>query len=143
MQEINEKKSMSVFLERFALTESKLVLPKGYAGWQLYSPEGKEQSKLTSEAVKALNTGMRKATGELKKWMNKNEVNQGGASMGVAAKFLGKIWGKHVEPVFDDSKYTSTGINDTEPRYIAAQLLIDLIKNYYGISGYTDLGDYL
>ena len=61
--------------------------------------------------------------------------------MNKVAKLLGKIYDKAMYPTM--RKHSQFGATDTEPRGVAAQGLIDTAKAFYGISGWTELGDYI
>lgn len=41
------------------------------------------------------------------------------------------------------TKFGKQGACDSEPRYVVQQTLIDYVKDYYGIEGFTDLADYM
>lgn len=141
---------MSMILNRIELFEScseysnKESLPKNYAGWQLQEPLSEEERKITSDAVRDLNDGMRKGMRELKKWMEDVDIDAN-TNYGIseAGKKLSEVWDKYIKPIMGNEKYKSTGISDAEPIYEAGQRLIDLIKEYYGLTGWTSLGDYI
>jgi hypothetical protein len=140
---------MSMILNRIELFESyseeskEKILPKNYVGWQLQEPLSEEEKKITSNAVKDLNNGMRDGMRELKKWMESANIDISKNGISEAGEKLSEVWGKYIKPVIENEKYKSTGINDAEPIYEAGQRLIDFIKEYYGLTGWTSLGDYI
>lgn len=143
---------MSMILNRLELFESysdledpnKDSLPKNYVGWQLQEPLTPEERNIMSDAVKDLNSSMKTGMRELKKWMESVNIDVSTRDgMSEAGKKLSEVWGKHIKPVIGNEKYKSTGISDAEPIYEAGQRLIDFIKKYYGLTGWTSLGDYI
>jgi len=98
--------------------------------WELYDMKG------VGKVARAMNAGMRKAIKQIEKDLGKYPYDEA-----KWAKRIGAAYKKHVEPVM--SKYSSFGAWDTEPRYHAAQGLVDVVKGWYGINGWTNLGDYI
>lgn len=141
---------MSMILNRLELFESYSenfnddYLPKNYVDWQLQEPITQEERKITSDAVKDLNSSMRIGMRELKKWMESVDIDVSTTDgISEAGKKLSEVWNKHIKPIIENEKYKSIGINDAEPIYEAGQRLIDFIKRYYGLTGWTSLGDYI
>ena len=105
--------------------------------WSLFSDK-----KGVGQASKDLNGAMRKAVKTLESEMKK-VVLKGNQPYKEEfwAKRLGKVYDKIVYPVM--KKHRSFGATDTEPRNHAQQGLIDAVKSFYGISGWTNLGDWM
>ena len=40
-------------------------------------------------------------------------------------------------------KHADSGATDTEPRYVVGQALVDVVKDHFGIDGWTELGDFV
>jgi len=138
------KHEMSMVLNRIELLEGMDPLPSSYYGWKLNEPLDSISKKTMSELVKKLNSAMRLSFSELKSWMDKNEID---ISKKEDFKRVGKnlynTWGKNIKPIIDNKKYNKTGISDVDPIYEAGQRLIDYIKKYYNITGWTNLGEYI
>lgn len=109
----------------------------GADGWSLLAVGDGAKDGEVDKAVKALNIAMAKAEGQLKKEMAKIHTFDAD-EIGPKA---GEIFGKIVEPIL--KKHKQVGSNDTEPRYVAVQGLINMVKKHYGIKGWTMLGDYI
>lgn len=139
-----KKEGMSDILNRIELVESKVAIPKDYRGWLLHEPVDRASADLTRKAIGLLRSAVINAAKELEAGM-KDRANGGGKNFDseVEGKALSDAWGKHVKPVLDDKRYDSVGFGEPEPRVIAGQKLIDAIKGFYGIKGWTDLGDYI
>lgn len=134
MRELLER--LEVFVESRAID-----LPDGYRGWRLYSPGSSEEKKVVDRAVKDLNAATRKAAWELKGWMKRHpSIDFKGPGAGPE---LSRVWKKHIKPVLSKDEYKSSGVAESETMYIVAQLLVDFVKDYYGFSGWTKLGDYI
>jgi hypothetical protein len=54
---------------------------------------------------------------------------------------LASTWSKILYPVM--AKYSDYGATDSEPRYHGGQYLVDVIKAFYGLGGFINLGDYI
>ena len=127
-----KKESMSSLLNR--LEESvNLDLPKTYKDWLLNEPIDKERSTLTKEAVVELNKAVKMAASSLMKDMRKRKMN-GVFVEKDEGEVLGKVWKKYINPVLNDNKYESVGFGEPEPRVLAGQKLINVIKDFYGIT---------
>jgi len=133
--------SMSSLIMRLELTEAltaKLNLPKDYIEWQLV---GSDDNGMNKEAVKDLNNAMKKASSDILKVIKLQEKETEPYDEDVLGKAIAKAFKKHLESIM--KKHSDVGANDTEPRYEAIQRLIDFVKGYYGITGWTNLGDYI
>lgn len=125
------------------LLESK-GLPRTYRGWMLYDPVDKASADVTKKAVSDLAAGVKKAKSAILSELKSAPKGETRAfSDKVDGELLSRAWRKHVKPVFDDKKYKNVGFSEPEPRVIAGQALIDTIKGFYGIKGFTNLGDYI
>ena len=136
-----KKESMSFLLNRLEESVS-LDLPKTYKDWLLNEPVDKERFTLTKEAVIELNKAVKMAASSLMMDMKKRKMN-GVFVEKDEGEVLGKVWKKYIKPVLNDNKYESVGFEEPEPRVLAGQKLINVIKDFYGITGWTNLGDYL
>ncbi len=99
--------------------------------WELYS-----DMKGVGKAARAMNAAMRKAYKVIEKDLGKYKYDE--AEWG---KRLAAVYYKHVEPVM--RKHSSFGAYDSEPRYHVMQGLISIVKDWYGIDGWTGMGDYI
>jgi len=135
-----KSESLESVLERLEMLEgvsgAVLKSPKGARGWVLYD----DNPKAAKEAAKDLSNGLARAASDIAKWMKKNPAKPADFDKTVG-KILGQAWGKHMSPRFE--KYRGLGADDTETRYVGAQALIDMIKSFYGVKGYTSLGDWI
>lgn len=137
------KESMSSILGRIELWESvRLDLPKTYKEWLLYDPADKDAVSLTKDAVSDLNSAVKLAASYLMKNMKKRKMN-GVFIEKDEGEILSKAWKKYVKPVLNNKSYESIGFKNPEPRILAGQKLINVIKNFYGVTGWTNLGDYI
>ena len=135
--------SMSLILGRLELLESiRLDLPKTYKDWLLYDPADKDSADLTKKAVSELNLAVKTAASYLLKDMKNRKMN-GVFVEKDEGEVLSKVWKKYVKPVLNNKSYESVGFGDPEPRVLAGQKLIDIIKEFYGVKGWTSLGDYI
>ena len=139
-----KREGMSGILSRIELVESRVAIPKDYRGWLLHEPVDSVSADFTKKAVGLLRSAVMKAAKELEAGM-KDRAGGGGKNFDseVEGRALSDVWRKHVKPVLDDKRYDSVGFREPEPRVIAGQKLIDIIKGFYGIKGWTDLGDYI
>jgi hypothetical protein len=103
--------------------------------WELYTSVG-DVKKLSKKAAGELNKAMTAISREVEKTADKRPYEEE-----WWAKQLGYLYDKHIKPL--EKKYRETGITDTEPHYHIAQGMIDMVKSFYGIQGWTDLGDYI
>lgn len=90
-----------------------------------------------AKAAQGISAALTKATKVLFGFMSKNPDY-------VESKIgreLGKVYKSDIAKVLE--KYGEFGAMDTESHHAAQQILIDQIKTYYGITGWTDLADYL
>lgn len=114
--------------------------PRSINDWQIFSKPG------AGAAAKALTVALKKSQAVLLQSLRSKAYKDLEPDWEVdhenrVAKLIGKVYSKVLYPVM--SKFTNFGATDTEPRYVAAQALIDTAKNFYGISGFTNLGDYI
>lgn len=139
-----KRESMSSVLGRIELMEGKVSLPGNYKGWLLYEPADRGSADLTKKAIGDLNAAVRKAASELLGGMKKRAKIAGKLfDKNVDGAALSKAWDRHVKPVLDSKQYVDVGFSEPEPRVVAGQKLIDVIKGFYGIKGWTSLGDYI
>jgi hypothetical protein len=140
-----KRESMSVILGRLELIESR-TLPSTYEGWLLNEPVDRDSAALTKRAIGELRMAVKEASAELLKGMKERAKNVGRGVLKISKDdgiALSKVWKKHVQPVLDNGKYEPVGFLYPEPRVIAGQKLIDVIKEFYGVKGFTNLGDYI
>ena len=136
-----KKESMSSLLNR--LEESvNLDLPKTYKDWLLNEPSDRVSADFTKKAVNVLNTAMKDAAVELTKSMRRRKMH-GIFVEKDEGKVLSWVWKKYIKPIFDNKIYDIVGFGEPEPRVLAGQKLINVIKDFYGITGWTNLGDYI
>jgi hypothetical protein len=120
--------------------QAALWTPRSRRDWQIYDMPGAAQA--ARDLTKALGQSRKLLKAALKTKDYKNlDPDWNRDQMGKVAKLIGKIYDKAMYPVM--RKYTKFGATDTEPRGVAAQGLIDVAKAFYGISGWTELGDYI
>lgn len=99
--------------------------------YELYS-----SVKESKAAASALNKAMREIAKEISKLVVKHPYDEK-----WWGRKIGELYQKHIGPV--NKEYRDTGIEDTEPRYHIAQGIIDMVKGWYGIEGWTNLGDWI
>lgn len=133
MKEMIENVRMDSMLESMGLSS-----PKTARDWSLYDGESPDAKARNMSAVRELNAGMRKAAGNVYRRISK-EID--GYSEREVGKAIGDEMRRHVFPVMD--KYSDRGAADTEPKYLAVQAIIDMVKKFYDIDGFTGLGDYV
>lgn len=115
---------------------------KSAAEWELYTystdkgPDVSDKKKEAKAAASALNKAMKVIAKEISKLVVEHSYDEAWWS-----KKLGALHTKYIRPV--EKKYGDTGITDTEPNYHVGQGMIDMVKNWYGIKGWTNLGDWL
>jgi len=103
--------------------------------WELFTVEPKLKKQATKAAA-ALNKAMQSIARDISKLAKKRPYDEE-----WWGKKLAELQATHILPV--ERKYRNTGITDTEPRYYVAQGMINMVKELYGITGWTDLGDYI
>ena len=136
-----KKESMSFLLNRLEESVS-LDLPKTYKDWLLNEPSDRVSADFTKKAVNVLNTAMKDAAVELTKSMRRRKMH-GIFVEKDEGKVLSWVWKKYIKPIFDNKIYDIVGFGEPEPRVLAGQKLINVIKDFYGITGWTNLGDYI
>jgi hypothetical protein len=111
-----------------------IKIPTSGRDWQLFTTV-----RGVGEAAKKMTKGLKKAITELTKLMREERTE----SVPEIAKMIGYVWKKHIETAMARCK--GYGATDTEPRYRAAQALIDKAKQWLGMSGYymPELGDWI
>jgi hypothetical protein len=134
----SRSRSMKEMIEELQMESKGLVIPSGVKGWSLYGGESPEENKRNREAVKDLNAAMRKASNEVYKKISKEISGYVERDVGRA---IGGAMRRYVFPVME--RYSDRGADDTEPKYIAVQAVIDMVKKFYEIEGFTNLGDYV
>jgi len=117
-----------------------LWTPRSRRDWQIYDNPGAGQAarELTSALVKTRKLLM--AALKTKEYKSL-DPDWNPKDMSKVAKLIGKVYDKAMYPTM--RKHNAFGATDTEPRNVAAQGLIDAAKAYYGITGWTELGDYI
>jgi hypothetical protein len=91
----------------------------------------------SNRAAKDISSAMTKAVKVIFGYMEKNpDYNESKLS-----RELGKVYKSTVDPVME--KHADSGAQDSEARHAVQQTLINQVKTYYGISGFTDLADYM
>jgi len=109
----------------------------GLEGWELYEPETKAQVAKTAKAVTALNGAMSK----FQKAVRKDLAKITEYDTKVAGPIAGALYDKLIDPVH--SKYRSIGADDTPVREISVLAAIQMVKDVYGKTGWSKLGDYI
>jgi hypothetical protein len=134
--------------ENPALRPDLLPLLKSAAGQPTLQKDWEIYSSIPGHGAvtRALNAAAKKAGDALLKTLRTPEYKDLDPSyrredLKKVGALLASVWSKSLYPVM--SKYSDYGATDTEPRYHGGQYLIDVIKAFYGISGFTDLGDYI
>ena len=128
--------STSELLNRLEEAAPKIVWKSLSADdWELYTIDA-EHKKASRKAASALNKAMKTVAKEVGKLAAKNPYNEEFWGKKIAA-----LYAKHVRPV--QREHSDTGAQDTEPHYHIAQGMVDMVKNWYGITGWTDLGDWI
>lgn len=134
----SRSRSMKEMIEDLQMESKGLVVPKGIKGWSLYEGESPEANKRNREAVKDLGSALKRAAGDVYRKISK-EID--GYVEERVGKAIGVAMRRHVFPVME--KYADRGADDAEPRYVAVQSVIDMVKEFYGIDSFTGLGDYI
>jgi hypothetical protein len=130
MRELIEKK--------LAEAQEGLWTPKMDAeGWKLYDPETAADEKKTKKAVSALNSAMKKFQKAVRKALSKVPEYD----TKTAGPIGGELYDKIIGPVH--SKFRSVGADDTPVREISTLAAIQMVKDVYGKTGWTKLGDYI
>jgi len=116
--------------------------PESANDWELYDMPG------AAEAARELSQALKKAKALLQRKLKALDVDyeppwsddEVEAQVGEA---LGDVYRRVAEPVM--KKHSDLGAQDTEPRYVMGQALINAIKDFYGISynQWTELGDWI
>ena len=98
---------------------------------QLYRKKG------NGTAARSLSTGITRAIVEVIPMLGS------AYDMDRNARAIGKVFDKHVRPRMN--KHAHVGARDTEPRYVAAQTIINYVKDHLGIprNEWTTLGDWI
>jgi len=109
----------------------------GIDGWKLYTPESKSDISKTDKAVDSLNSAM----GKYKKALRKDLAKIAEYDTKVVGPVAGALYDSIIDPVH--SKYRSVGADDTPVREISVIAAIQMIKDVYGKTGWTKLGDYI
>jgi len=106
-------------------------------GWQLYEPETKAERTKTAKAVTALNSAMAK----FKKAVRKKLSKIAEYDTKVVGPIAGELFDAIVAPVH--AKFDSVGADDTPSREISTLAAIQMVKDIYGKTGWTKLGDHI
>jgi len=114
--------------------------PRSIDDWQIFSEPG------AGVAAKALSAALKKSQTVLLRTLKGPgykhlEPDHDDGQETKVAKLIGQIFDKHMYPVM--LKFDDFGAADSEPRYVGAQGLINVAKKFYGMTGWTSLGDHL
>jgi len=105
--------------------------------WNLYEPEGKADIAKTDKAVSALNSAMAK----FQKAVRKDLADIPEYDTKVVGPIAGKLYDKIIDPVH--GKFDSVGSDDTPVREVSILSAIQMVKDIYGKTGWTKLGDHI
>lgn len=124
---------MRALIERKTGYSSKM----DWEGWKLYEPESAKEETKVANASAALNDAMSKFRKELKKRLAK--VSEYDTK--VIGPIAGGLYDSIVLPVH--RKFKSIGANDTPVREVSTVAAIQMVKDIYGKTRWTKLGDYI
>lgn len=120
-----------------SLIQAKAKLPRTKRDWQLYD-EAPSAGKAARELTSALKKAEKYIIGKLKKSNIERD------DLFMDAKEVGPIlhegFKKYVYPLL--KKHQDAGSLDSEPRYVAANYLSNVIKDFYDINWYLPLSEY-
>jgi hypothetical protein len=121
--------------ERFNPPEPRL--PQTVKDWQLFTNPGSEQAAIA--LTKALEGAGKKLENEVRSFKGLDPYNPP-KEIGIV---VAHVFNKFVNPVME--RYGKLGATDSEPRQVAAQYLVNVVKKALGISKgtYTSFGDHL
>lgn len=121
-----------------SLIQAKAKLPRSKRDWQLYDEEPS-----SDKAARELTSGLKKAEKYIIGKLKKSGIERDDLFMDVgdAGEILYEGFKKYVDPLLD--KHRDAGASDSEPRYVAANYLSNVIKDFYDITWYLPLTDYV
>lgn len=108
-----------------------------HEGWKLYDPDTDADVAKTKKAVSALNSALSK----FQKAVRKDLAKIPEYDTKVVGPIAGELYNKIIAPVH--SKYRSVGADDTPVREVSVLAAIQMVKDVYGKTGWTKLGDHI